>query len=83
MVVCPLDGCCYFTNGRGDILRFDPQGNEEAGGAEGAGQGKVSIHAERGMRLDYFGKYDETQPGSMSYNWRQVSRGRVVSKGAL
>ncbi|TKT92561.1 hypothetical protein FDK13_09520 [Dyadobacter frigoris] len=24
------------------------------------------------LRLDYFGKYDPTQPGSMSYNWRKV-----------
>ena len=24
------------------------------------------------MRLDYFGKYDPTNPGSMGYNWRSI-----------
>ena len=57
------DQCVYFTNAQGDLLRFDPSGGEAAG---------VEVYIAGGLKLDYFGTYDWTQPGSMCYNWRQV-----------
>ena len=60
MVVSPIDGNVYFTNAKGDILKYDYTNKT------------VSVSFEGGMKRDYFGTYDHTKPGSMSYNWRQV-----------
>jgi hypothetical protein len=56
----PADGSVYFTNGDGDILRYD--------------YNKDAIETVKGdnLRKDYFGLYDPTCPGHMGYNWRQV-----------
>ena len=59
IVVLP-DKCAYFSNAKGDILRFNPS------------RACVEVFLENGLQLDYFGSYDWTKPGSMSYNWRQV-----------
>jgi len=60
MVVDPRDGAVYFTNGDGDILRYD-HAREDIGKV--AGEDLVK---------DYFGLYDPTSPGHMGYNWRQA-----------
>ena len=60
MVVAGSDGGVYFTNARGDILKYNSITE------------KIDICLSGGMRKDYFGSYDWTKPGSMSYNWRQV-----------
>ena len=58
--VDPTDGAVYFSNGDGDILRYD--------------YGRETIEPVKGENLkkDYFGLYDPTSPGHMGYNWRQV-----------
>ena len=38
----------------------------------GVSGSSVEVWIESGLKLDYFGQYDCTAPGSMSYNWRQV-----------
>ncbi len=58
--VDPTDGSVYFTNGDGDILRYDYD------------QEKIETVKSDNMRKDYFGLYDPTSPGHMGYNWRQV-----------
>lgn len=58
--VDPTDGSVYFTNGDGDILRYDYD------------QEKIETVKGDNMRKDYFGLYDPTSPGHMGYNWRQV-----------
>jgi hypothetical protein len=57
----PLTGKFYFSTAEGEIYCFDPQRNESFFCLD-----KVNL------RLDYFGQYDPTQPGSMGYNWRKV-----------
>ena len=56
----PTDGAVYFTNGDGDILRYDYE------------REKIETVKEDNMRKDYFGLYDPTSPGHMGYNWRQI-----------
>ena len=58
--VDPRDGSAYFTNGDGDILRYnyDTDSIEKVKGAD--------------MRKDYFGQYDPSNSGHMAYNWRQT-----------
>ncbi|MEN8229150.1 MAG: hypothetical protein ABFS38_13410 [Bacteroidota bacterium] len=60
MVVDPRDGALYFSIPEGNILRYDPTTDavEKLEGVD--------------LRLDYFGKYDPTGPGSMQYNWRRI-----------
>lgn len=60
MVVDPRDGSLYFSTSEGDIFVYQP--------ADGA----VRVLENVDLRLDYFGKYDPTQPGSMGYNWRKI-----------
>lgn len=60
LVVDPCSGTVYFSNAEGDILTYHP-GEEQVGKLDG-------VH----LRLDYFGEYDPTRPGNMSYNWRKV-----------
>jgi len=60
MFVEPRKGAVFLSTAEGDILCYRP--NEEA------------LHRVEGidLRLDYFGSYDSTQPGSMGYNWRKI-----------
>ncbi len=60
MVVDPRDGTVYFSTSEGDILSYNPKSD--------------SIKKVKGvdLRLDYFGEYDPTRPGSMQYNWRRI-----------
>ena len=54
------DGMVYFSTSEGDIYAFSPD--------------SASFRKVEGvdLRLDYFGKYDPTRPGSMGYNWRSI-----------
>ncbi|MEN6405466.1 MAG: hypothetical protein ABFC77_03240 [Thermoguttaceae bacterium] len=58
--VDPRDGAVYFSNGDGDILRYDYDRDAIA-----------KVQGEN-LKKDYFGLYDPTSPGHMGYNWRQV-----------
>jgi hypothetical protein len=60
MFIDHRDGAVYYSNSEGDIF-FYKQGFESPKKVEG-------VH----LRLDYFGKYDPTYPGSMGYNWRRI-----------
>lgn len=60
MFVDPVDGNVYLSTAEGDILTYLP-------GATG-----LEKVPNVDMRLDYFGKYDPTRPGSMGYNWRKI-----------
>lgn len=57
----PATGKFYFSTAEGDIYGYDPQ-------REGSFYRLEDVH----LRLDYFGQFDPTQPGSMGYNWRKV-----------
>lgn len=54
------DGLVYFTIAEGDIFAYNPATmvSKKVEGVD--------------MRLDYFGVYDPTQPGSMANNWRKI-----------
>jgi hypothetical protein len=60
MVVDSRNGAVYFSTSEGDIFTYHPE--------------KEGLHRVEGvdLRLDYFGKYDPTHPGSMGYNWRKI-----------
>ncbi|HET8549405.1 MAG TPA: hypothetical protein VFL57_15440 [Bryobacteraceae bacterium] len=60
ITVDPRDGSAYFTNAKGDILRY--RYDRDA----------LETIAEDNMRKDYFGRYDPHAPGHMGYNWRQT-----------
>lgn len=60
MVVDPRDGAVYFSTSEGDIFTYHPD-NEALRKVE-----------DIDLRIDYFGKYDPTHPGSMGYNWRKI-----------
>ncbi|HCC53023.1 MAG TPA: hypothetical protein DEQ30_14055 [Porphyromonadaceae bacterium] len=60
MFVDSRDGKLYYSTARGDIFSYLP-GDE-------APQKVESVD----LRLDYFGTYDYTGAGSMSYNWRKI-----------
>ncbi len=57
----PATGKFYFSTAEGDIYCYDPL-------REGQFYRLEDVH----LRLDYFGQFDPTQPGSMGYNWRKV-----------
>jgi len=61
MFVDPGDGSVYYSTANGDIFAYNPDSE--------------SIHKVEGvnLQLDYFGKYDPDQPGSLAYNWRRVN----------
>lgn len=61
MFVDDRDGLAYFSTSEGGIFSYDP--------STSAGVEKV---AGVDLQLDYFGKYDFTRPGTMSYNWRAI-----------
>ncbi|MEX2594567.1 MAG: hypothetical protein WD426_17485 [Anditalea sp.] len=60
LFVDPGDGTVYYSTAEGDIFTFTP--------------GSLSVKRLEGvdLRLDYFGTYDPTRPGSMGYNWRKI-----------
>jgi hypothetical protein len=53
-------GFCYYTTIEGDIFYINPF------------EMKISLLEGAHLRLDYFGKYDPTLPGTMGYHWRQI-----------
>lgn len=58
--VDPRDGNVYYSTGDGDIFSYNP--------AKAAPEKVEGVD----LRLDYFGKYDPKDPGSMGYNWRKI-----------
>ncbi|MES3017266.1 MAG: hypothetical protein V4721_05785 [Bacteroidota bacterium] len=60
LLVNPVDGSVYFSTSEGDIYTYDRK------------EIKTSKLENVNLRLDYFGKYDPTMPGSMGYNWRKI-----------
>ena len=60
LLVEPDTGTAYFSISEGDIFSYDP------------GDREVKKLSAVNLRLDYFGKYDPTRPGSMGYNWRKI-----------
>ncbi|WP_439481463.1 hypothetical protein [Cyclobacterium plantarum] len=60
LFVDPRSGKVYFSTAEGDIYWYDAQ------------QKTLTAEEEVNLRLDYFGLYDPTQPGSMAYNWRKI-----------
>lgn len=60
LLVHPDTGTVYFSVAEGTILSYTP-GDETITPLENAD-----------LKLDYFGKYDPTRPGSMGYNWRKI-----------
>lgn len=60
LFVNPATGTVYFSIPEGDILSYTP------------GDEKITKLENVNLRLDYFGKFDITRPGSMGYNWRKI-----------
>lgn len=60
LFVDPVNGTVYFSVAEGDIFSYNPL------------KGLIKKLQNVDLRLDYFGKYDPTRPGSMSYNWRKI-----------
>ncbi|MDR2039400.1 MAG: hypothetical protein LBQ60_15875 [Bacteroidales bacterium] len=60
MFVDTRNGNLYYSTAEGDIWTYHPKYN------------KPEKLDEVDMKLDYFGTYDYTDPGSMAYNWRKV-----------
>ncbi|MDD4191700.1 MAG: hypothetical protein PHI28_10230, partial [Mangrovibacterium sp.] len=60
LLINPSDGKVYYSTAEGDIFSYNP------------GSNAVKILENVNLRIDYFGKYDPTKPGSMSYNWRRI-----------
>jgi len=53
-------GFCYYTTIEGEIFYLNPFDM------------KINLLEGAHLRLDYFGKYDPTLPGTMGYHWRQI-----------
>lgn len=60
LFVDPQNGAVYFSTAEGDLYSYTP------------GATAIVPVPEVDLRLDYFGHYDATRPGSMGYNWRKV-----------
>ena len=60
LLVDPATGTAYFSTAEGDIFSYQPD--------------TLTLQKleDADLRLDYFGKYDPTRPGSMGYNWRKI-----------
>jgi hypothetical protein len=54
------NGLCYFSTADGKIHKYNPAVK------------KISLVTDADLRLDHFGLYDHTRPGSMAYNWRKI-----------
>lgn len=61
MFVDHRDGTVYFSTAEGNIYSYNPNSAKGIELVEGVD-----------LRLDYFGSYDATRPGSMAYNWRSI-----------
>ncbi len=60
MFVDPRDGAVYYSTSEGVVGRYRPE------------TGLLESVENTELRLDYFGQYDPTRPGSMGYNWRKI-----------
>ena len=60
ILINPENGSVYFSTSEGDIFTYNP------------GLGIIKKEEGVSLKLDYFGNYDPTRPGSMSYNWRSI-----------
>lgn len=60
LLINPENGYVYFSTGEGDIFYYIP------------GEAEIRKLEDISLKLDYFGKYDPSRPGSMSYNWRSI-----------
>lgn len=54
------NGEVYFSVAEGDIFNYNPEAC------------MIRKLENVDLRLDYFGTYDPTRPGSMAYNWRKI-----------
>ena len=61
MFVDDRDGSVYFSTAEGGIFSYNPSAATGITQVEGVS-----------LKLDYFGSYDLTRPGSMAYNWRRI-----------
>lgn len=61
LVVDPRDGNVYYSTSEGDIYSYNPLDDTVP-------QKLDDVN----LRLDYFGKYDPADAGSMGYNWRKI-----------
>ncbi|WP_343701757.1 hypothetical protein [Chitinophaga sp.] len=53
-------GNVYFSTAEGSIFTYHPSGNA------------LEKLEDVDLKIDYFGTYDATRPGSMGYNWRKI-----------
>lgn len=60
LLIDPNTGTVYFSTSEGDIFSYNPV------------EGEINKLDHVNLRLDYFGRYDPTRPGSMGYNWRKI-----------
>ena len=60
MFVDHRDGTLYYSTSEGDIFAYHPD-SKSLNKLEGID-----------LKIDYFGIYDPTDPGSMGYNWRTI-----------
>ena len=60
LVVDPNNGSVYFSTSEGDIFSYHPN------------EARIVKLDDINLKLDYFGMYDPTRPGSMGYNWRKI-----------
>ncbi len=60
LVVDPRDGTVYFSTAEGKIYCYNQEWDT------------VKQLKDFDLVVDYFGKYDPKQPGSMGYNWRKI-----------
>lgn len=60
LFVVPDTGSVYFSTAEGDVFTYNPN------------KGNLVKLTNADLKLDYFGKYDPTRPGSMCYNWRKI-----------
>jgi hypothetical protein len=60
LLVDPDTGYCYYTTIEGDIFFVNTSSMSV--------EKLTNVH----LRLDYFGKYEPTAPGTMGYHWRQI-----------
>ncbi|MFA7492096.1 MAG: hypothetical protein WCZ43_01055 [Proteiniphilum sp.] len=60
LVVDPATGHVYYSTSEGDIFYYDPATRV------------IKKLEDLNLRLDYFGKFDPRDAGSMGYNWRKI-----------
>ena len=60
MFVDSRDGSVYFSTATGEILKYNYTSKS------------IEQLENVDLRIDYFGEYDPTGPGSMGYNWRRI-----------